>query len=383
MRIPSSTPLYKQIEANLRPLFSKRIPKNVFGKSPSSIFIGKYGYPNVFAGPMVGITENVTNSDSPGKWYGLKVEDIVTHRLSLARGESTTSVKNAESRMAHDLQDTALSLKPLDMEVRFEREPFQRIDFSTYLLPMGASGKMEKFTLADNPSIPNKVLSLAEEKVTVATAVHEAFQFLGDTYYLQRVLSSGALGNEKKLVPTRWSITAADDIIAKQLLTDVREYRSVDEIQLYSNKWMGNHFEIVFLPGRWEFEQFESWEPGSYWSAKADPLEYEYEPFEGRTTYAEREGGGYYSGRIACVEHLHEMKRQGKVIVFREISDEYQIPLGVFQVRENCRHALKNKPTTLETRQELMLELKKRLKRPMKQYVTKSRVLTQRKLSEF
>ncbi len=382
---PHNAPLYKQIEANLKPLFSKRIPKNVFGKSPSSVFIGKYNYPNVFAGPMVGITDNidVTNSDSPGQWYGLSLEKIVEQRLSLARGETTTNVKQAGSRIALDLQDTALSMKPIDMEVGFEREPFQRMNFSSFLSPMGASGKMEKFILADNPSIPRKVLSLVEEKITVATAVHEGLEFFGDTYYLQRALSTGALGVEKKLVPTRWSITAADDIITKQLLTDVREYRSIGEIQLYSNTWMGNHFEIVFLPGTWEFEQFESWEPNSNWAAKANQVEYEYEPFEGRTAYAEREGGGYYAGRIACVEHLHKEKRQARTIVLREISDEYQVPLGVWQVRQNCREALKNTPRKFETRNELMTELKKRLKRPIKQYTTMSRVLTQRKLADF
>ncbi|MFH0713472.1 MAG: hypothetical protein V1722_02725 [Candidatus Micrarchaeota archaeon] len=393
MAQPNDTPLFKQIEANLKPLFSKRIPKNVFGKSPSSVFIGKFNYPNVYAGPMVGITDNIKNSDAPGKWYGLKLEEIVAHRLSLARGEATVSVKNADSRMARDLQDTALSLKAIDMEVNFEREPIQKINFSQYLSPMGAAGKMEKFTLADNPTIPKKVLSLVEEKLKVTTAVYEGFQFLGDTYYLQRVLSSGALGEEKKLVPTRWSITAADDIITKQLLGDVREFRALNEITVYSNKWMGNHFEIVFLPGMWEYEQFESWEPGSYWAQKSnanaygvatsDPLEYEYEPFEGRTAYAEREGGGYYAGRIACVEHLHKLKRQARVIVLREISDEYQVAVGVWQVRQNCREALKNEPKKFQNRSELLNYLQTALKRPLSQYTSKSRVLTQRKLVDF
>ncbi len=381
MRI--STPLYKQIEADLRPLFAKRIPKQLFGKSPSSIFIGRYNYPNVFAGPMVGLTEDVSLADSPAHWYGQNIEKIVSYRLLLARGEKTTNIKNVASRMAMNLRDTALSVKEIDVEVGFERELFQRINFSPYLPPMGASGKMEKFALADNPSIPSKVLSLVEEKVNVRTAVGEGFNHFSDVYYLQRVLSSGALGKEKKLVPTRWSITAADSILANHLLEDVREYRSVDKIRVYSNSWMGNHFEIVIMPGTWEFEQFESWEPGAYWSTKADPLEYEYEPFEGRTDYAEREGGGYYAGRLACVEALHAMKRQGRVVVFREISDEYQVPVGVWLVRECVRQAFKQLPVSLESKQELFAFLQTKLKRSMAQYLEKSRVLTQRKLVQW
>lgn len=383
MQLSPSTPLYKQIEASLKPLFSKRIPKEVFGKSPSSIFIGKYNYPNVFAGPMVGLTDDVSNADSPGNWYGLDVAKIVEYRLSLARGEKVAGVRDIGNRVVRDLQDTALSKKDIDVEVRFEREPFQRINFSTYLQPMGASGKMEKFSLADNPAIPRKVLSLVEEKVNVRTAVSEGFDHFSDVYYLQRVLSSGALGKEKKMVPTRWSITAADSILANHLLEDVREYRSVDKIAVYSNVWMGNHFEIAVLPGTWEFEQFESWEPGSNWADNGGQLEYEYEPFEGRSDYAEREGGGYYGSRLSCVQALHKLKRQGRVAVFREISDEYQMPLGVWVVRATVKQALESQPTCFENRPEMLSYLKTKLKRPLQQYLAKSRVLTQKKLSDY
>ncbi len=384
MQLPPSTPLYKQIEANLKPLFSKRIPKNVFGRSPSSVFIGKYNYPDVFAGPMVGISENVSIADSPAAWYGQAIEKIIEHRLSLARGEKINKVKSTSSRMSLDLRDTALSTKDIDIEVRFEKEPFQKIEFSAFMAPMGASGKMERFSLADNPRIPRKIDNLVEERIKVNEAVKEGYSYgLGNTYYLQRALSVGALGKDKKMVPTRWAITAADSILANHLLKDVKEYRSVEKITIYSNLWMGNHFEIVVLPGAWEFEQFESWEPGAYWSARADPLEYEYEPFEGRSDYAEREGGGYYGSRLSCVQALYKLKRQGRVAVFREISDEYQIPVGVWLVRETVSNAFKNAAITFETKEELLTYLKTKLKRPLKQYLSKSRILTQKKLIEW
>ncbi len=378
-----SLPLYKQIEANLRPLFAKRIPKHLFGKSPSSIFIGRHNYPAVYAGPMVGLTDDVRLSDSPACWYGQSLEKIVGHRLSLARGEKTTNVKNTANRMALNLRDTALSVKEIDVEVGFEHEPLQRVSFSAYLPPMGASGKMESFALADNPRIPRKINSLVEEKINVATAVGEGFSYFSDVYYLQRVLSSGALGKEKKMVPTRWSITAADSILANHMLEEVREYRSVDRIRVYSNTWMGNHFEVIVLPGTWEFEQFESWEPGSYWSAKADPVEDECEPFEGRTTYAKREGGGYYASRLAVVEALHNEKRQGRVVVFREISDKYQIAVGVWLVRETVKETLKKPPRFFDSKEELLKHLQTKLKQPMPRYLEKSRVLTQVKLVQW
>ena len=35
--------------------------------------------------------------------------------------------------------------------------------------------------------------------------------------HISRMLSLGLLGKKRKLVPTRWSITASDELIAKEL----------------------------------------------------------------------------------------------------------------------------------------------------------------------
>ncbi len=386
MHPSSNLPLYKQIEARFKPIFAKRIPKTVFGPTPSSVFVGKYGYPNVFTGPMVAVTDtNLSLSGQPGKWYGLTTDRIIELNLSLARGEKTTNIKDTESRLARDVRDAALSVKPTDVEVQFEKELIPRVQFSSYLQPMGASGKMEKFTMAGNPRIPRKVESLTQEKITVRTALEEGYSHgLGDVYYLQKLLSVGALGIEKKMVPTRWSITASDKILADYYLETVRECRQLDEIRIYSNTYLGNHFEILMLPGAWEFEQFESWEPNSNWQqAGGADLEYEYEPYGGRSDYAEREGGGYYSSRLAIAHHLYLLRRQARVVVFREISDEYAVPVGCWQVRENVREALKKPPLKFENLQAALTHLTTGLKRPMAQYLHKSMILQQKKLIDF
>jgi hypothetical protein len=61
-----------------------------------------------------------------------------------------------------------------------------------------------------------------------------------------------------------------------------------------------------------------------------------YEPYDGRTTYAEI-AGGYYAARLAVSEKLKEMKRQCGVLIFREIRPGYDIPVGVWQIREHLR----------------------------------------------
>ena len=52
------------------------------------------------------------------------------------------------------------------------------------------------------------------------------------------------------------------------------------------------------------------------------------------------------------------MKRKGNVLVFRFITEEYSIPLGVWVVREATRKALKDKGLCFGSK-ELMLEYSK------------------------
>ena len=54
-----------------------------------------------------------------------------------------------------------------------------------------------------------------------------------DEYTLSKILSVGVLGlkKDKKLVPTRWSITATDDILAKNLLRKIRDFKWIENYE--------------------------------------------------------------------------------------------------------------------------------------------------------
>jgi hypothetical protein len=115
---------------------------------------------------------------------------------------------------------------------------------------------------------------------------------------------------------------------------------------------------------------------------KTEILE-EYEPFSGRTTYAEKEGGGYYAARLGVIEALWRMKRQARVVVFREIYEGYTIPLGVWQVRENVRNAFRGKPERFRTLDEALRHIDSKTRIPVNDYISISRMLKQRRLSDF
>ncbi|MGH9879733.1 MAG: hypothetical protein ACRD5H_19055, partial [Nitrososphaerales archaeon] len=59
--------------------------------------------------------------------------------------------------------------------------------------------------------------------------------------------------------------------------------------------------------------------------------------------------GAYFSARLAVAEHLSRRRRSAAALVLREIHPEYVMPLGVWQIREGVREALKNVPVSFES----------------------------------
>ncbi len=367
---------YFQHIKNLGAQFAlKPLGSTVFGPSPPNVFVGREGYPNVFVGPLVSIDETVDAalSDNPAGWASLDYEKIISMRAGMARGMKKHSVRQS-SRLLEEMQLAVLSRKPVDVEVKFKSRPEFRLNFSSYSAPMGPAGAMEGMRLAGNPVIPKKVDELSGEKIRVRDAMPELVKAGLDNHYLQKLLSVGLLGEKKKLVPTRWSITGTDKILADHYLEKVRESKPAGEIKVYSHAHFDNNYEILLLPGAWEFEQFEAW---------GSSVAHEFEPFGGRSDYAESEGGGYYAGRFSVAEALFNMRRQARVTVFREISEDYNPPLGVWQVRVGVAKALEKPPLKFGTMREALAHLRGRLKTPMEEYLRKSAILKQKKLNEF
>lgn len=382
----SSCPLLEKVR--IQQPIALKLSKNVFGPSPPNAFVGWNNYPFVSIGPLVSVAEggNAAIYDSPDKWYGLGFEDIISFRSRLAIGRSKQHVKE-KTRLLGDLQDAVMSRNTVDMEVEFDRVPRYAMSFSPISQPMGPSANVKKMELAENPKIPRKIYSAVEEDVRVREILPELVTSGFDYYYLQKLLSAGLLGkqDDKKIVPTRWGITATDRMMGDYYIKQVKECDAVGEIRVYTNEYLFNHFEILLLPGKWEFEQFESWSPKTIWTQSEDDasIAHEYEPFEGRSDYAVTEGGGYYAGRFACAEGLAKMRKQARVVVFREIYEGYQMPVGVWELRENVRNAFRNIPERHDTLKSALASIQARLRNGMASYLDKSIVMRQKKLGDF
>lgn len=107
----------------------------------------------------------------------------------------------------------------------------------------------------------------------------------------------------------------------------------------------GNYYLIFFFPEVWSYELFETYlnKKVNPWSKKSYAYSTDYEPYQGRKTYAEECAGGYYAARLPVLEKMKSNKRQGAALVLRFISDEYNVPLGVWICRESSRKSLQEK----------------------------------------
>jgi hypothetical protein len=307
-------------------------------------------------------------------------------RSLLVRGKQKRPITD-RSGFVDKLQELALSVKPVDVETHFKKAPEFTMSFSPVHQPMGAVGDLKRFKLTENPLIPRRVDYVVGDDLSSTEQAVRLFDSKFDVYYLANILSSGVLGSERrgKMVPTRWSITAVDDVLGKELIGRLRNFPDVKDIMVYENTYLDNHFEILLIPGGWNFELFEAWSPNTLWTKGESQhnVVVEHELHKGRKDYAYNEGGGYYAGRFAVAEGLYNMRRQARCVVFREIYESYVVPVGVWEVRENVRYAMNKPPKRFNTVNEALEDIGTRLTLPINRYLAKSTILRQRRITDY
>jgi len=337
-----------------------KIGKRMEGLSPPEVFVGRQGYPMVRAGPMLPASETVAQPS-----LGMDIGEIIALRSSLVRSEARMEVKEASipGRLLESCQQMAMSSAPVGAEVAFFKPPKGKLQFDGALSPSGPSGEMKEMEITTNPLVPRKVDQIVADKDVLAVdAVEELYSSGIDTGHISRLLSLGLLGKRRKLVPTRWSITASDDMAGKALKDKVVDRPIISDFQLYSGEDLGNHFEILLLPRAYSFELIEIWMSGSLW-APDGWIGSDSEGLRDRKEYSSL-AGGYYAARLAVLEHLARQGRQASALAVREISKDYWAPLGVWVVRDVARKALSEVPKTFSTLDEAVDGMGSRLKTP-------------------
>ncbi|MEM4725312.1 MAG: Nre family DNA repair protein [Nitrososphaerales archaeon] len=353
------------------------------GSTPPAAFVGRLGYPKVYVGPLIPhFYGDTVLLDTPEWWLGRGIEEIVSFRYNLIRGKSRVDVKAASTghRLLDTLQELALSTRSVDAEAVFEKKPTKMLILSDITQPFGPSAPLRSFKAADS-SVDKRIEKAYYDKdLKAAEAVADLYRKGVMVTRIQRAFSLGMFGEGKRrrLVPTRWSITAVDSIISELLVKEVRNKPTVDKYLVYYLKNIGNLYIAVLMPKTWSFEWIEAWFPGTPWNpegASSKPaLMGDYEGYWGRKTYPAI-GGCYYSTRLAVAEALNRYGRQATALVLREIYPEYILPVGVWNVRESVRAAFKSKPLIFDTLDDVLKFVKGLLKVPLRSWIEHSVIL--------
>ncbi len=367
--------------------------EDIAGASPPSVFIGRIGYPYVYAGPLVPpVQEDTSLYDLPELWFGKTIDEIVGFRSMLVRGKHRVHVKKFEEagKIIEKTRELALASKPVDVELTLKKKPRGFLVLDDEVQPFGPSAPIRDLNIG-NPYWDHHVEKAYDDTdLKAAEAVLELYNKGVFITKIQRAFSVGAFGLKKnrRLVPTRWSITAVDSIVSKALMEKVKQFPELSEYRVYESRYLDSVFEVLMIPARWSYETIEAWYPGTVWNQYGRNvfLYSDWEDHKGRITYAEI-GGCYYAARLAVCEKLVDEKRQATVIIFREAHPGYIMPVGVWNVRETVRNAMKQKPLVYNTLSEALKRVASQLRIPLKRWIQNSEllqnILFQRRITDF
>ncbi|MHA1647432.1 MAG: hypothetical protein ACTSVL_07655 [Promethearchaeota archaeon] len=346
--------------------------KDIFGASPPAIFVGHFGYPKVNIGPLLPIGEfaelkDTKQMDSPETWFGKSIDEIIAYRSGMIRSNFSIGVKYQEEnikellgrlnrtnrKMLESTQELTIASNSVDTEAKLSRVRVS-MQYDTSSAPNGPSGRASEIKVIDNVKVLKPVDKVISDRDLKAADAITDYLYKPDEISftsITRLFSAGLLGEQKnrRLVPTRWSITAVDDIIGKAIIKDIRDYPSIDKYYSFYSEYLDNKFLIILAPGRWSYEMNECWAQQSLWNQpvpgvtpsiiNVPAISNDWETELGRKKYASNITGAYYSARKEVEEFLLKSHKQARVFVFREILSGYLVPLGVWVIRETVKNA--------------------------------------------
>lgn len=348
----------------------------VYGASPPAVFVGSWNYPKVYTGPLVPPFSHSDTAimDLPNHWITKSLEQILQYRLALVRGKRSVNVHTAQhpDRHLQTFQELVMAGVPTDTEMQFTKPPRLSITFSSRELPIGPSADLLQATVTQNPSTPRPIDTVVSDTdLRAAPGIVRLYRSDIHQRQITRVFSLGLLGEKRhrKLVPTEWSITAIDDILGRALHQKIIHYPWINDCLIFGQQALANNVQILLFPSSWIFEAQEVWLTSPHPTPMID-----YEPVQGRRTYASNLAGAYYAARLPILEYLDRIRRQAGALVLMEVYPEW-IPLGVWRFRELCREALQSPPIKRVSLSAALTLLNQRLQLPLQKWIDQSSIL--------
>ncbi|MCR5026462.1 MAG: hypothetical protein K6A34_03350 [Methanobrevibacter sp.] len=355
---------------------SVKVGKNLEGSTPPSVFIGRWSYPKVYAGPMmVGEAGDTSIMDSPESWINQnkQQEDIINYRMNLVRGKQLIKIDDLENPFVEKLQDISLASKSIDSEATFGKTPRGSM-LSEDSMPHGPSAVIEKFDIDAVRWDKQLEKTFYDTDLKASDAVVNLHNKEVPFTAMQKAFSVGAIGtkNKRKLVPTRWSITACDTTLADRFLKEVRKFDQIDTYRVYEFGSLNNYYVIILTPTEWQYEWYEAF---IKIMANEELIYSDYETNGGKKEYS-IVGGCYYTAKMVVLDYLLKQKKQSGLLILREAYEGY-VPLGVFNVRENIKEAMQKPYKEFETLEDALKYSGTKLRIPIKKYVKQGTLLNE------
>ncbi len=359
------------------------------GASPPGIFVGRAGYPKVFVGPLIPPVHGDTlMMDTPEMWNGLDIENIVSFRSQLVRGMRPVKIAGEESRYLDAIKELALAKDSAEIEASFTKTPHGG-SFSEDSQPFGPSAPIKSISLGTMKTNHDIEKAHSDTGMLASDAVLSLYQKGVFISKIQRSFSAGLFGlrRNRKLVPTRWSITAVDSTLSKIITDEIKAYPTIDEFRVYYCESLDIRWAVLMIPHEWSYELIEAWYPETLWNpAPSIVIFSDHENNEGKKEYS-RIGGCFYSGRLASSELLRREKRQASVVIMRETHPGYVLPLGVWVTRNAIRECLASEPAKFDNLNTALKFASGKLSITMDRWLQNSAVLRkamhQKKLGSF
>jgi len=354
---------------------------NISGSSPPSVFVGSFNYPKVNVGPMVPPIHGDTGIlDLPEGWLGKSLEEIVNYRLNLVRGIAKVRVNNPTGRYIENLQELAMSEDATDSDITFTKATTPVGLLDGYNAPFGPVGEIKSVKFYSGASQRQIEKAYYDKELKAEDAVLKLYNSGIEISKIQKCFSIGMFGKKRKLVPTRWSITATDDIISKSLIDETLDYPLTDSTKVFHFEHLGNLYSVILFPHRWMYEMTEAWYSKGVLGFGSD-----HEDAKG-IDHPPAIAGAYFAAKLAVGEYLVRNQIQSGALILREIRPEYAIPVGVWQIREGVRAAMTQKPVLADSFEDALDIAVKPLSISKKEWLSHGSILKlmrQKTISDF
>jgi hypothetical protein len=339
--------------------------------------------------------------DQSESWFEYDLPKILEFRSNLVRGMFRAKVTNLHNsnKILAQTRELSLSRTSADAEMALKRPPSLKLEVDADVQPMGPSGPIQALSV-DVPKTDHQMEKAyydgdlrAQEAVIGLYKSNRVYQSA-----ITRAFSVGMFGQEsrRRLVPTRWSITAVDSLLGLHFRdTGVRSASWINEFRVFEASHypeivqnvdgtvtgkVGNRFIVLMIPGNWSYELIEAFFPGASWNPHGKKIGMcsDWEPYRGRTTYA-RIGGCYYTARLRVAEYLANEGRQAMVVIMREEYPTMTMPVGVWLVRETVRRALSLPYLKFDSLKGALNHIAARFKIPLSTWISVSDILQREK----